>query len=89
MKEPMINLVENAIGASFGPSAELIPVREFNAAVKVAARAALAALRTPTEAMVDAGDQHTGYWSVNDGNQETDSARPCWQAMIDAALAED
>ena len=34
MKEPMINLVENAIGASFGQSADLIPSREFNAAVK-------------------------------------------------------
>jgi|AmaraimetFIIA100_FD_contig_41_5707065_length_408_multi_3_in_0_out_0_1 hypothetical protein len=38
-------------------------------------RAAIAAMREPTEAMAHAGDQHAG--------------RDAWQAMIDAALKEE
>lgn len=42
-------------------------------------RAALAELREPTEAMVDAGWHETVPNCL---------VRPCWQAMIDAALEE-
>lgn len=43
-----------------------------------AARAALAAQRTPTPGMVEAGE-----WPAED-----DGAVACWKAMIDAALTE-
>jgi hypothetical protein len=82
MKEPMLTLVENAIGASFGSSADCIPTAEFNSCVRVAALAALMALRTPTEAMLLAGSYH-GDKSEGDGpNWRTD----LWQDMIDSAM---
>lgn len=86
MKEPKLKLVEDAIGASFGQAAELIPAREFNAAVKVAARAALAAMREPTDDMVAA------LWPGEPDYQhmrpvhKRQSAVDGWRAMLDAAL---
>lgn len=43
------------------------------------ARAAIRAMREPTEKMVEAGE-----WPAED-----DGALACWQAMIDAALGEE
>lgn len=77
MNKPMLSLVENAIGASFGPAAEAIPTNEFNAAVKVAALAALMALRTPSDAMIEAAQLAH--------NSDT-TYRAAWSVMIDAAM---
>ncbi len=78
MKEPMLTLVENAIRASLGPSADAIPREEF----KVASLVVLLALRTPTEAMLRAGSYY-GDKSEGDGpNWRTD----LWEDMIDAAM---
>jgi hypothetical protein len=49
-----------------------------------AARAALAELREPTEAMLDGARD----WSINKNGRGVgnDQATGCWQAMVDAAL---
>lgn len=46
------------------------------------ARAAIEAMREPTEAMVSDGDHSNGWYRV--GEEE---AVLCWHAMIDAALS--
>lgn len=82
MKEPMLTLVENAIRASLGPAADTIPRQDF----KVASLSVLMALRTPTDAMVEAiedadTDSVPGQW---DHTEQLAVAQ--WQAMIDAAM---
>lgn len=74
MKEPMLKLVENAIRASIGDAGVHIPEREF----KIAALAALMALRKPTEAMIVAGAEGAeGHRGI---------ARDTWDEMICAAM---
>lgn len=46
-----------------------------------AARAAIMAMREPTEAMLKAGDNHKGYW-------DDESPASIYGRMIDAALSE-
>lgn len=48
------------------------------------ARAALKAMREPTEAMLTAGGNEGGF----DGYRQTDNTADIWRAMIDAALTE-
>lgn len=50
------------------------------------ARAMLRALYEPSDAMIDAGDKHTGNWTLERGREDGTSAYPCWQSMIDEAL---
>ena len=50
--------------------------------IRDAARAAIAAMREPTDAMAEEGFQHTGdpCWPEN--------VKQAWRAMIDTALAD-
>lgn len=84
MTDNMIERVARAIwntkpGAKIHPWERLGTVRNDYLAE---ARAAIEAMRTPTEAMVRAGSEEFDPFVY--GNTETD----CWHAMIDAALKE-
>ena len=50
------------------------------------ARAALAAMREPTEAMVGAGDGCHEYYPFSSSVSSAADAETVWRAMIDAAL---
>lgn len=56
-------------------------------------RAAIAAMRKPTDRMIDAGSDAMGVgisWSLEPGEGiDSFDAMPVWQAMLDAALSED
>lgn len=58
-----------------------------------AARAAIAAMKEPTETMISPEGVHIGFINDADGIEDNlyideDDARAIWQAMIDAALNE-
>lgn len=55
---------------------------------RIRARAAIAAMREPTEVMVEAGYQPSGFEPSDVGVSHED-ASDLYQAMIDAALAEE
>jgi hypothetical protein len=85
--EAMIERVALAISASVPNDtfAKDVGMSELSAM----ARAAIAAMREPTEAMISAGDQRlSDCWSLEHGEGfDEDPPMPVWQAMIDAALA--
>lgn len=51
------------------------------------ARAALQAMREPTEAMLEAG-LDSGFWGSIEGSDADATESKCWRAMIEAALSE-
>ena len=71
---------------------EAIPFGVDQADAAKAARAAIEALREPTEAMKEAGAYGPTSFSYGDDNSFSyigeDDARSCWQSMIDAILKE-
>lgn len=52
------------------------------------ARAAIAALREPTEAMIAAGWEGGDWCKPTISYHDDDAPQQCWRAMIDAALTE-
>ena len=80
MPETMVERVGRAIAEANGHDYELYPKLS-----EALARAALRALREPTEAMVRAN----GTSQFEEGRRWLDEdARITWQAMVDAALSE-
>lgn len=79
----MIERVKAAIGEKLSP---VLDLRAPYAKVMVdaAARAAIEAMREPSAAMLEAGDQRAiDYWPHSEA---TPNAADCWQAMIDEML---
>ena len=88
----MVERVARAIEQEFGPIYGHRLLGEFGARHQDAvscARAALAAMREPTEAMMDLGatvrGNHQPFGSPHDWNNDTNCAG-IWRAMIDEAL---
>lgn len=95
MTESMIERIAEAIYNDDFEGAPPTPFSEREADVVVAylsnARAALEALKVPTEAMLDAAeDTNKGGGVTDQGGAEPDiyDVWTVWQAMIDAALSE-
>ncbi len=76
----MIERIAQAIYEAAGDAAEDYEEWCSMPMAEAAARAVLAAMREPTEAMCDAG--HLGHYITRD------DANDVWRAMIDAALKE-
>jgi len=77
--ERMVEAIERAAGLvararAVGGPYEMIAVEDAQKRLKDASRSALAAVREPTQAMIDAGDLADR------------SSRDIWRAMIDEAL---
>ena len=88
----MVERVARAIEQEFGPIYGHRLLGEFGARHQDAvscARAAIAAMREPTEAMMDLGatvrGNHQPFGSPHDWNNDTNCAG-IWRAMIDEAL---
>ena len=88
----MVERVARAIEQEFGPIYGHRLLGEFGARHQDAvscARAAIAAMREPTEAMMDLGatvrGNHQPFGSPHDWNNDTNCAG-IWRAMIDRAL---
>jgi hypothetical protein len=84
MASEMVERVVRALTAEFEP------YRVFDEGeAERLARAAIAAMREPTEAMVSAGSEAVnGCYSLEPGEGFDEPPAPAaWQAMIDAALA--
>ncbi len=89
--KPMTDMVERVARAMFYDTNRDYPAYSFHAADETTqatyisnARAAIEAMREPTEDMEIAGDTETGW----DKHEMPHPARNSWQAMIDAALNE-
>lgn len=89
MSESLVDHVARAIAKNAGGDYDKMRTRKVF--YRKQARAAIAAMRKPTEAMIAAGEPVVyDCYSLEPGEGlDENPAIPTWQAMIDAALAEE
>ena len=89
MVERVARAIYEARAVHFGEPPRNPPVRDERWELCISyARAAIAAMRTPTEEMVAEG-AGVDFWNSGDGKSTTGNVVVIWPAMIEAALKEE